>query len=67
MTQTEIDKALEAALITAAVVAAILAVSERHVYNLARAGKIKAVNIGVGKRPEFRFRSESVRRLLEQP
>ncbi len=65
MTKEEIEQALSAALISVGVAAAILAVSRLHAYKLIHEGRLEAIDIGLGKAPAYRVKSESVRRILE--
>jgi helix-turn-helix protein len=66
MTEQEIEEMLKAALVTVAIVALILAVSQNQVIKMIRQGRLEAINVGTGsQKPVYRVKTESVRRLLD--
>jgi len=66
MTKEEIEQALSMALISVGVAAAILAISKIQVYELIHGGRLEAINVGMGRKPAFRVKSDSVRRIFEE-
>ena len=66
MNQQELEQALSAVLVSVAVVAIILGVTDRHVKNLIHAGKLEGVDIGAKEQAIWRVKSESVKRLLSE-